>query len=186
MNVEEKALVEGIQAGDVELFSRLMELHARRLRAFIALRAPVPQLIDEVAHETFVFAFQNIHKFEAGTALDAWLRTIAVNILRSAVAQYARETARTADYNDEAMVSASLEAFDPGEPDELEHLEICLEKVPGESRELLHLKYAMSHSTKEMAGMLKKSMSWVRTTLFRIRQQLEACMRSRMAMGASS
>ena len=67
MNVNEDNLIEKVKKGQVEAFGELMELHMRRIRAFIALNAPVPHLIDEVAHESFVFAYRHIEDFETGT-----------------------------------------------------------------------------------------------------------------------
>ena len=54
--MDEQSLIQQVQEGRLEAYASLMDLHVRRLRAVIALNAPVPHLVDEIAHETFVFA----------------------------------------------------------------------------------------------------------------------------------
>ena len=50
-----------VQDGDLSAFEELLHLHGSRLRAFVAMKLPIPHLIDEIAHEAFVFAHRNIH-----------------------------------------------------------------------------------------------------------------------------
>jgi RNA polymerase sigma-70 factor (ECF subfamily) len=71
---DEAALVLAAQAGDAAAFESLVRGHLRHVRTFVALRAPVSHLVDEIAHDTFVFAHQRLTEFEPGTSLRAWLR----------------------------------------------------------------------------------------------------------------
>ena len=64
----EDALILKVQAGDLQAFEPLVDQHLPPVRAFIALRTPAAHLVDELAHETFVYAFRNIHAFGAGTS----------------------------------------------------------------------------------------------------------------------
>ena len=81
--MDEQSLIQQVQEGKFEAFGSLMDVHVRRLRAVIALNAPVPHLIDEIAHETYVFAYNHIHDFRRGTSFFAWLKSIAWNLLRA-------------------------------------------------------------------------------------------------------
>ena len=74
--MDEQSLIQKVQEGNLEAFGSLMDLHVRRLRAVIALNAPVPHLIDEIAHETYVFAFNHINDFQRGTSFFAWLKSL--------------------------------------------------------------------------------------------------------------
>ena len=62
----EGELVVRVQRGDLAAFERLLELHSSHLRAFVAMKLPVPHLIDEIAHEAFVFAHRHILEFIDG------------------------------------------------------------------------------------------------------------------------
>jgi DNA-directed RNA polymerase specialized sigma24 family protein len=50
-------LLRRVKRGDTDAFAPVMRRHVPSLRAFVALHLPVRHLADEVAHETFVFAF---------------------------------------------------------------------------------------------------------------------------------
>ena len=86
----ETELVTRIQAGDLSAYEELLNNHSSRLRAFIAMKLPIPHLIDEIAHETFVFAHRHILDFEAGTDFGKWIRAIAYNLVRKETLRHKR------------------------------------------------------------------------------------------------
>ena len=55
---EDDTLVQAVQRGDPDAFEPLIDRYLTHLRAFIALKAPVPHLVDELAHEP---ALKNYH-----------------------------------------------------------------------------------------------------------------------------
>jgi RNA polymerase sigma-70 factor (ECF subfamily) len=175
----DEELVRRVQEGDAAAFEPLLDRHIPQVRAFLALRAPVAHLVDEVAHETFVFAYHNLAKFEAGTSLHAWLRAIAWNLLRAEIQRYSREQAGQSRYVEQRLADLSLD-FSPREDSPLmEYLAECMEKLPQPSRDLLQLKYHHACTSEEIAGKLQRSLAWVRTVLFRVRQQLKDCVELR-------
>lgn len=89
----ENDAIHAVRRGDSRAFEHLVDAHLDSLRAFIALRLPAPHLIDEIAHESFVFAYRRIEDFEPGTSFRAWLRAIATNLVRAEIQRYAREQA---------------------------------------------------------------------------------------------
>jgi len=54
----DESLARQVLDGADEAFRVLLARHLQPLRTYLALRAPLPQVIDEVAHDTFVFAYQ--------------------------------------------------------------------------------------------------------------------------------
>jgi RNA polymerase sigma factor (sigma-70 family) len=56
-----------------------------------------------------------------------------------------------------------------------EYLEQCFETLPEHSRNLLDLHYRDGFDSQEIATRLARSRAWVRTTLFRLRQDLKLC-----------
>lgn len=167
-----------VQQGDHEAFAALLDEHLPHVRTFLALRAPVPRLVDELAHDTFVFAFRHISEFKAGTSFHAWVRAIAWNLLRAEVQRFAREQANLNRFT--ALQLDDWHADEPDPPPEAEHLQACLEKLEGPLRELVQLKYRDDHSTETIAVRLKRSLVWVRVSLFRVRKQLRECIETRM------
>lgn len=184
LSEDETILVRRVQAGDLEAFGELMSLHVRPVRRFVALRLPVPHLIDEITHETFIFAYQNIQKFQSDGSFDAWLNAIAGNLVRAELQRFRREQENQKKYTDLRVVDTLAGRAPETVSRESDLLEGCLQKVPGKFRGLLDLKYKLALSTGEIAASCKQSPAWVRTTLFRLRQQLRDCLTSRLNAGS--
>lgn len=178
---EESGLIRSAQAGDQDAFAALIDRHISHVRTFLALKAPVSHLVDELAHDTFVFACRHLAEFAPGTSFRAWLRAIAWNLLRAEVQRFAREQ-RNLDRLATWQAEASLSEVGHTEPPaEAEHLQHCLEELPEPLRELIVLKYREESSTDEIAARLKRSLVWVRVSLFRVRAQLRECIEAKLS-----
>lgn len=169
---DEQDLVQQVQEGNLEAFGGLMNLHAGRLRGYVSLAAPVPHLVDEIAHETFVFAYRHLHEFQRGTSFFQWLKSIAWNLLRCETQRFSRDRAHRRAYFERRLQEAeSRQRLRPGSP-KGELLEKTLERIPPEAREVLDLRYCFSMSMKEIAKRLGRTEAAIRTTLCRLRRQL--------------
>ena len=181
--LDEAALVRAAQSGNHDAFAALLDAHLPHVRTFLALKAPVPQLVDELAHDTFVFAFRHLHEFKPGTSFRAWVRAIAWNLLRAEVQRYAREQVQQEKFA-AWQISEFNSSAAPSEPTaEAEHLHDCLGQLDGPLRELITLKYRDDHDTDEIAARLKRSLVWVRVSLFRVRAQLRECIEAKLKGG---
>jgi RNA polymerase sigma-70 factor (ECF subfamily) len=178
--MDEQSLIQKVQEGDLESFGQLMDIHVRRLRAVIALHSPVPHLIDEIAHETYVFAFNHIHEFQRGTSFFAWIKSVAWNLLRAEIQRFSREQANQAKYAERRVVEVAPQKPLERSAKELDGLEKCLERVTPRLRQLLQMRYHLSFSTEEIAERAGQSAAWVRTTLCRLRKQLKDCVEDRL------
>jgi RNA polymerase sigma-70 factor (ECF subfamily) len=172
---DDAALVEAVRRGDAHAFGLLVDHHLDYLHAFISLRLPVPHLVDEITHETFVFAYHYLQQFTPGTAVRAWLQAIACNKIRAEIERYAREERNRINYAEHRQIEIALAESEVETSREVEALNDCLAKVPPPLRELLTLKYNQEHSTADIAQRLQRSLAWLRTTLCRLRQQLREC-----------
>lgn len=179
-DLSEKDLVLRVQKGDLAAFEEILDLHASRLRAFIAMKLPVPHLIDELAHETFVFAHRHILDFEAGTDLGKWLRAIAFNLIRKETLRHSRLSKNREKFLEHYLVEQSGRGEWSPDSAAVVHLEECLRKLPEQQRKLLDHKYALSESSREMAEAFGQSEAWVRTTLCRVRTALRKCIEARL------
>ena len=178
--MDEQSLIQQVQEGNLDAFGSLMDLHVRRLRAVIALNAPVPHLIDEIAHETYVFAYNNIQKFQRGTSFFAWIKSIAWNLLRAEIQRFSREQANQHKYADRKLFDVLPGKSMAASARELDGLQRCLERVPPRLKRLVQMRYALSFSTQEIADHANQSSAWVRTTLCRLRKQLRECVEDRL------
>jgi RNA polymerase sigma-70 factor (ECF subfamily) len=177
----EAALIRAIQAGDAAAFEPLVDTHLDSLRAFIALKLPVAHLVDELAHETFVFAFRNLAGFTAGTSFRAWLRAISANLIRAELQRYAREQQNQFNYARARELERSLMTGPgAGESAEVEHLRDCVAGLPPHLKELVDLKYAQDESIETIATKLARTENAVWQALFRLRTQLKQCVEGKL------
>lgn len=177
---DDVTLVRAAQAGDHDAFAALLDAHLPHVRTFLALKAPVPQLVDELAHDTFVFAFRHLDEFEPGTSFRAWVRAIAWNLLRAEVQRFAREQVNQEKFAAWQLAAWETSASESAPSAEADHLQSCLEQLDGPLRELITLKYREDHSTETIAARLKRSLVWVRVSLFRVRAQLRECIEAKV------
>lgn len=172
---EDDLLVAAVQAGDIHAFDPLVERHLDAIHAFVALRLPVPHLVDEITHETFVFAFRRVAESTAGTSFRAWLRAIAANKIRAEIERYSREERNRLAYAGQRALEEAMAEPAITDSRELEALTDCLGAVPDHLRTLLNLRYHEESTSQEIAEHLQRSLAWVRTTLCRVRQHLRDC-----------
>ena len=181
---DEAALVHAVQRGDTAAFEPLVDSHLDHVRAFIALKLPVAHLVDELAHETFVFAFRNLAGFAAGTSFRAWLRAIAANLVRAELQRYARERQNQLGYARARELERDLMSVPAGESAEVEHLRDCIETLPPHMRELVELRYAQDQPVETIAAKLARTENAVWQALFRLRAQLKQCVEEKLGKAA--
>lgn len=184
----ESQLVRRAQSGDLDAFEQLMGLHIRKVRTFLALRVPAPHLIDELTHETFIFAFKRLDDFTAGTAFGAWLRAIANNLLRAEIQRFSREQRHRSRLNEHIMLEMhqAEHATSLLDGQVVDALERSLGHLPPDMQELVDMKYRHGLSAQEIATRTERSVAWVRTTLFRVRQRLRQDIEQILTHGADA
>ncbi|HYE05640.1 MAG TPA: sigma-70 family RNA polymerase sigma factor [Planctomycetota bacterium] len=171
MDIEDAVVA--VQAGDHEAYAIVVEGTQRRLRAFLAFRAPDRELIDEVAHAAYVTAFQKLAAYQPGTSFLAWLKAIALNHLRS---ERRRRSGGVPLEDIGAALAAEEAPRDDDLADRVGDLQRCLDRLGEDARRLLGLRYQDALSPAEIAGRLGRAASGVRTSLTRVRQALLPCM----------
>jgi len=182
----ETDLVERVQAGDLEAFEGLLDLQSTHLRAFVAMKLPISHLVDEIAHETFVFAHRHISDFKAGTDFGKWLRAIAYNLIRKETLRHQRLSKNNEKYLDHLLIRQGAQGELSPESPVIVYLDECLRTLPEQQRTLLEHKYKLSQSSREMAAAFHQSESWVRTTLCRIRTALKQCIETKITAAVRS
>jgi RNA polymerase sigma-70 factor (ECF subfamily) len=168
-------LIHDAQQGDLVAFDALMERHLHEVRVFVALKAPVAELMDEVTHETFVFAYQRLREFHEGS-FQGWLRAIAFQLIRRRVLLYSREQRNLERYGEHARWEAAQRVLHHKSTDDAERLAVCLEELPPPMRELLELRYRDGMTCDEVAKRLQRTGVWARQVLTRLRRKLKECM----------
>lgn len=175
MDIDIKQLIVNVQNGDLQSFDDLMAHYIHQVRGFLSSRVPAQHLIDDLTHDSFVFAYNNIESFnpEDADAFGAWLKAIARNYLLAELKRFKREYNNREKYGD-FMEQALVE----GRRDDnfFEKLQACMQALPEHSRNLIVMRYQQSLSGKEISEALGRTHSWVKVNLHRIHNALRDCM----------
>ncbi len=176
-----EGLIKKVQGGDRDAFGEIVERTARELRAFIAAFCPSAAMIDDLAQETYVRAWEKLGTYVHEGRFLAWLRGIARNVVLEELRRSRREAA-TDDVSLLTLVERESErqAADPRSETKVASLVECLESVPSDSRQLLREFYVVGRTSEEIARALRRTASWVRVTILRLRRKLAACVEAKL------
>jgi RNA polymerase sigma-70 factor (ECF subfamily) len=138
------------------------------LRAFAMSLTNNRDRADDLVQDTLMRAWANIHKFEPGTNLNAWLFTILRNLFHSEYRKRKREV-EDAD----GSYAARLKTH----PNQQTHLDyedfrLALAKLPMDQREALLLVGAQGMSYEEAAHVCQVAVGTVKSRVNRARSKL--------------
>lgn len=123
---------------------------------------------DDLVQETILRAWQNRHRFQPGTNLNAWLFTILRNLF------YSEQRKRTREVPDEDGSNAARLATPPSQGHRLdvEDLKDGLAKLPPDQREALILIGAEGLSYEEAAKICGVAVGTIKSRVNRARNKL--------------
>ncbi|HEU4723460.1 MAG TPA: RNA polymerase sigma factor [Gemmatimonadaceae bacterium] len=146
--MSDRVIIQRVLEGDVEAFSRLVDLHYARC-ARIAFRIlGNREDAEEAIQDAFLRAFKALSDYEDRERFSAWLTRILVNQCRTVLARTKRRDALFADVDPQRLDFIVAMESDDGRWPELEHV---LGRLPAQQREAIVLKYADDLTYEEMA-----------------------------------
>jgi len=168
------------QSGDLVAFELVIKATARQLFAYLALYVVDNGLIDDLAQESFLYAYEHLAEYTPGTNFIAWLKTIAKFRALSHLRAAERKRSAHQRYVDavHARLGAASEAFDSeGVPsDLLERLRACVSALGDFAQRLVQMRYYESRPVEDIATELSRTTGSINVAIFRIRSQLAACL----------
>ncbi|MCA9488610.1 MAG: sigma-70 family RNA polymerase sigma factor [Myxococcales bacterium] len=157
--------VRAAAGGDQQAFAGLVDATSSMVWAVLRSAGHDHARTQELAQEVYLTAWQRLPTLREPAAFVTWLRGIA----RNKALHQARTLARRRRW--EVVGEADLPASEPPPTDEM--LQLCLERLPAPSVEVLTLYYWEERSTEEVARQLDLSEAAVRQRLVRARKQIE-------------
>ncbi len=123
----------------------------------------------DILHESFVKIFRNIHKYQLGTSMSAWIRRILIN---TAIDFYRKDIRRKAEDLNEAY---NLCSNIPDAVSNMSSEEIlkALQQLPHSYRSVFNLHVIEGYSHREIADMLDINESTCRSNLVKARTKLK-------------
>jgi RNA polymerase sigma-70 factor (ECF subfamily) len=166
---EEKGFIEACIAKERWAQKQLYEENYALLLGVCIRYSGTQDDAKDILHEGFIKILNNIHKYQPGTSLIAWMRRIIVN---TAIDYYRMQTRRRTD---------DLEsAFDiqTDEPDALSKLTVqeiikCIQQLSPAYRSVFNLYVVEGYSHKEIADILEITESTSRSNLVKARSKLK-------------
>jgi RNA polymerase sigma-70 factor (ECF subfamily) len=156
--------------------------HRSMLHSFVYAIARDPHLTEDILQEVAVVLWQKFAEFRAGTDFGAWARSIAWREVLSA----RRSEARAHRYLDETCARQILAAYERRDRsvEPASHrlaLRSCLEGLGDHVRELIHCRYALKMSSRQLADRFRRSAQAVDALVYRAKKALADCVRARVA-----
>lgn len=164
------ALVERAQSGDRSALELLWRGHRRWAAAILMAHAPRREDSEDLLQEVALRVVRKIQDLRNPARFRGWLRTIALNVARSAGRRVAR------DPHERVEIEPSVE---PIAGDDSETVLDAIEALPAEYREPLILRCVHGYSQREIASELELAETTVETRIARarrkIRERLSRC-----------
>jgi RNA polymerase sigma-70 factor (ECF subfamily) len=168
------SLVNQAREGNRSAFAQLADrFHEDIFRlVFYRIRSKVDA--EDITQDVFLKAFQKISSVKDAAKFRGWLFSITLNRIRDF--QRKKRFRSFFKTEDENIESHPTEKADSDQPEALEHvirkdfwrqIGLILKKLPNMEREVFLLRFFDHLSLKEIAGVLKKNESTVKTHLYR-------------------
>lgn len=170
-------IIKQAKQGDEAACTQLVEEYWNSLAVYAAYYLPNQNSVDDVVQMTFIKVFEQIDKFREDGDFGVWLRSICHFQVLSERKKWQRESANKEKFKLERLIlEASLEErlLEPEQNISLK-LDHCCDKLKPISKELLELKYEKGYNSSEIASHFKKTITWVTSTLSRVRSTLKQC-----------
>lgn len=185
----ELALIRRAAMGDVPAFGELVRLYQGFVYN-VALRVlGQRQEAEDAAQETFLRAYRAFATFDVNRPLEPWLRRICVNVCRNwFAAQKIRPATpvtdigraeREADMDDWILLQPTPEQV-VAAAEQAAGIRLALQQLPPNYRLVIELRHFGDLSYEEMALQLNRSLSNVKSDLFRARRRLGQLLTEKM------
>lgn len=163
-------------------FLAFFSLHERRIKCYILALVTNWQDAEEVTAETNARLWQQFGEYDRSKDFGSWACTIAYYQVLTFRKRQARARQRLSI---EAIEALAQETSQRSEQEERRFaaLEVCLDKVSPDGRDLLERCYGGAKSMRETAAELGRTVHSVYSWLARIRLQLHECIEARLHGG---
>lgn len=178
-----------ILAGNREAYAHVVEEHQNMLMAYASFLAADREMAEELAHCTFIRAWERLADFDQERDFATWLRAICRSLAQGELTRRRRALHNLGNARDvirHQVLESAIEGIpETADGDRLLALQRCLEGLAEEQRDLLLARYHDGCQVADAAQRLGRSVTWVTTTLSRLRERLRTCVEQRLVRGAS-
>jgi RNA polymerase sigma-70 factor (ECF subfamily) len=165
LSVEE--LVRRCRDGCEQSFAEVVRRYSPRLLAFLLQKTHNAHDAEDLVQETFIKAYENIHRYNSRWKFSTWLFTIAAR-LAAGHHRRRKDLHGVGDVATDALNPADL----AGRREARQNLWLLAASLSPNQYEALWLRYVQEMSIKEIAKVLSKSQVNVKVLLYRAKTNL--------------
>jgi RNA polymerase sigma-70 factor (ECF subfamily) len=173
--------VERVRRGDRRSFSTVIEACHVPVRALLAAMIHDRDEADDLAQQTFVFAFRHLGEYQPGTRFLAWVKAIARNHALDYLKRRASRQEGLERYLRAEIARRSAELAGGGLDSRLECLQRCIQELPELQRSFLRQAHDRRSSLEALARKLQRSALAVRKQISRLYELLRHCVDRRLS-----
>ena len=167
---QEQEIIGRVLGGDRSAFAGLVEKYQGPVFNLAYRMTGSREDADDLTQETFIRAYQNLHRFDRDKKFFTWLYTIGINLIRNHLKKNARNVSHL------AVADSALEHQTSGEgrgesyvisDDRMLRLEKIIQQLPLDLREAVILKFMQDLTFEEVANVTGESVSAVKMRIYR-------------------
>ena len=175
---EEQTWVAQAQQGDDEAFTKLVETYQTPVFNLCYRMLGEPELAEDAAQETFLRAYQHLHRYDQKRPFPTWLLSIAAHYCIDRLRRR-KFSMFSMDVEDEDGNSFEIPDMDAPSPEgeaitgqTNERVQAMLKDLDSTDRAAIIMRYWYDYSEKEIAESLNLTVSAVKSRLHRARKEL--------------
>jgi RNA polymerase sigma-70 factor (ECF subfamily) len=164
-------LLDQARAGDAEAFGEICRIHGTRLlRQAVALCGNLT-LAEDLAQDTLVEAWKNLHRYDGRCQFFTWLCAILLNRYRNVLRTNRLQAAATPGMRDQDSAGNLPDpAALPDQAIELREQAVlvrqCVQALPARHQQVIYLRFYVDDSLEGIAAALGCSVGTVKSRLF--------------------
>jgi RNA polymerase sigma-70 factor, ECF subfamily len=160
-------------------FLELLTAHDRSLMLYVHGLVPRDSAAEDILQQTKLLLWKHFDDFTLGTNFLAWARKIAFHQILTHRRQRKRDHLCLDEEALEALGHAVSELAEESSP-RAEALRECLQRLPGEHRQLVTLRYYEELEIDQIAERVRRTEAAVYRALSRVRMTLMECVQKKM------
>ncbi|MCU4676274.1 MULTISPECIES: RNA polymerase sigma factor [Catenovulum] len=162
--------------GDMQAYATIVERYQSSVRACLRMRLHEPSEAEDLTQETFILAFNKLNEFDESRPVEAWLRGIAINLLRNYLRKH-KPISVGSHAELEMIINQQLDTdYSQGqEVASVAALKDCMTQLNEKTHELVNQHYKQGFSIAELTKKHGMRHSAMTMRMFRIREKLRDC-----------
>jgi len=177
---QEQEIIGRVLGGDRSAFAGLVEKYQGPVFNLAYRMTGSREDADDLTQETFIRAYQKLHRFDQNKKFFTWLYTIGINLIRNHLKKNARDVSHLAaagsalEYQRQGNGRGEDGALSDGR---MIRLEKIIQGLPIDLREAIILKFMQDLNFEEVANVTGDSVSAIKMRIYRgldkIKQMME-------------